>query len=133
LQLAGTLQGIMCQTLVPRIGGGRVLAIEVLVAMDSIRALIREAKTAQMMSAMQAGKKYGMQTLEDHLNQLLAANLITYEDAVAKANLPQSVKPGGIPAPDATSARASETSGGAATAGTQRAAPAALAGARRPA
>jgi twitching motility protein PilT len=133
LQLAGTLQGIMCQTLVPRIGGGRVLAIEVLVAIDSIRALIREAKTAQMMSAMQAGKKYGMQTLEDHLNQLLAANLITYEDAVAKANLPQSVKPGSIPANDAATARTPEAAGIAPAAGPMRTAPAVLAGARRPA
>ncbi len=92
MQLAGTLQGIISQTLVPKIGGGRVAALEILVAVDAVRSLIRENKMAQIPSTMQTGKKYGMQTLEDHLNQLIAQKTIQYEEAVAKANSPQSIK-----------------------------------------
>ena len=92
LQLSGTLQGIISQTLVPKVGGGRVAALEVLVATDSVRAIIRENKMAQLMTSMQTGKKSGMQTLEDHLNALVAARQITYEEAVGKANLPQAIK-----------------------------------------
>jgi twitching motility protein PilT len=91
MQLAGTLQGIVSQTLIPRIGGGLTAAIEVLVATDAVRSIIRENKMAQLGSTMQAGKKYGMQTLEDHLSELVARNRITYESAVAKANIPEAL------------------------------------------
>jgi twitching motility protein PilT len=86
MQLAGTLQGIVSQTLVPRIRGGRVAALEVLVATDAVRALIRENKMAQLLTTMQAGKKYGMQALEDHLNELVMNKVIAYEEALSRAN-----------------------------------------------
>jgi twitching motility protein PilT len=92
MQLAGTLQGIVSQTLLPKIGGGRVAALEILVATDAVRAMIREAKIAQIASAMQAGKRFGMQTLEDHLNELVAAKLVRVEDAMAKANSPELIR-----------------------------------------
>ena len=92
MQLSGTLQGIISQTLVPKVGGGRVAALEVLVATDSVRSIIRENKMAQLLTAMQTGKKFGMQTLEDHLNALLARQKITYEHAIGKANAPQTIK-----------------------------------------
>jgi twitching motility protein PilT len=96
MQLAGTLQGIVSQTLIRKVGGGRVAALEILVATDAVRAMIRENKIAQILSAMQTGKRFGMQTLEDHLNDLVARKLITTEDAVAKANSPELIRqPGG--------------------------------------
>jgi twitching motility protein PilT len=107
LQLAGTLQGIVCQTLLPKVGGGRVAALEILVGTDSVRAIIRENKVAQLQTAMQTGKKHGMQTLEDHLSALVATGKITYESAVAKANSPELVRnPNGAPpAPAPAAAR----------------------------
>jgi twitching motility protein PilT len=92
MQLAGTLQGIVSQTLVPKIGGGRVAALEILVANDAVRALIREDKMVQLPSMMQTGKKLGMQTLEGHLNELIAAKVITYEEATSRANSPESIR-----------------------------------------
>ncbi len=92
MQLAGTLQGIISQTLIPKISGGRVAALEILVANDAIRSMIRENKMAQIPSAMQTGRKAGMQSLEEHLNNLVIAGDITQEDAVAKANNPEAIK-----------------------------------------
>jgi len=89
MQIAGTLQGIVSQTLVPRIEGGRVAAIEVLVATDAVRSVIRDDKMVQLHSAMQTGKKHGMQTLEEHLNQLIATRVIAYEEALTRANSPE--------------------------------------------
>jgi twitching motility protein PilT len=92
MQLAGTLQGIISQTLIPKVGGGLTAALEVLIATDAVRAIIRENKMAQIGSVMQVGKKFGMQTLEDSLNDLVAKNQITHEDALAKANVPDGIK-----------------------------------------
>ena len=100
MQLAGTIQGIISQTLLPKIGGGRVAAVEILVATDAVRAIIRENKMAQLLTAMQTGKRHGMQTLEDHLNVLVTAKQITYEEATAKANSPEMiVRPDGTRRP----------------------------------
>jgi twitching motility protein PilT len=92
MQLSGTLQGIISQILIPRTGGGRVAAFEVLVATDAVRAIIRENKMAQLASTMQTGKQFGMQMLEDNLNELVASGIITYEQAVSKANVPQAIQ-----------------------------------------
>ncbi len=94
MQLAGTLQGIISQTLVPKIGGGRVAALEILIATDAVRAMIREDKMVQLMSAMQTGKKFGMQTLEDHLNELVARKVVAYEEAAMRANTPDAIRRG---------------------------------------
>jgi twitching motility protein PilT len=102
MQLAGTLQGIVAQTLVPKIAGGRIAALEILVATDAVRAMIRENKMAQLASTIQTGKRYGMQLLEDHLNELVAAKTVSYEQAVEKANAPETIRrPGGAPKPAA--------------------------------
>jgi twitching motility protein PilT len=70
-QLAFVLEGIVTQTLLPKAQGkGRVMAAEILVVTPAIRALIRDDKVHQIYSSMQAGKKYGMQTLNDALYQL---------------------------------------------------------------
>ncbi len=92
VQLSGTLQGVISQTLVPKVGGGRVAAREILVATDAVRSLIREAKTAQMLNLMQTGRAHGMSTLEDELVRLFTDKQITAEDAISKANRPDDVR-----------------------------------------
>jgi twitching motility protein PilT len=72
VQLASALQGVVTQQLVPRVGGGgRVVAAEVLIATPAVRNLIREGKTHQIYSAMQAGGRYGMQTMDQSLADLV--------------------------------------------------------------
>jgi twitching motility protein PilT len=92
VQLAGTLQGVVSQTLVAKQGGGRVAAREILVATDAVRSLIREAKSAQILNIMQTGKQYGMVTLEDELLRYYAEGQISADDTVAKANRPDDVR-----------------------------------------
>jgi twitching motility protein PilT len=90
LQLSEVLQGVVAQALLPKVGGGAVLAQEILVATGAIRALVREAKTAQLLQAMQS--KDGAQTLEGSLNDLIARGLITYETALARAHQPKLIE-----------------------------------------
>ena len=87
VQLAGTLQGIVCQDL-PRTadGKGRAAACEVLVATPAIRNLIREGKTHQIYSALQAGTKFGMQTMDQHLADLVKRGRITYDTGIEKCH-----------------------------------------------
>jgi twitching motility protein PilT len=87
VQLAGTLQGVVCQTLARTTDGkGRVVATEVLVATPAIRNLIREGKTHQIYSAMQAGSQHGMHTLDQHLADLVKRGRITYETGLEKCH-----------------------------------------------
>jgi twitching motility protein PilT len=76
--LAESLQAVVCQTLVKKINGGRVAALEILRATPAIRNLIREDKIAQIYSAMQTGAAQGMQTLDQHRRELHQQNLITF-------------------------------------------------------
>ncbi|MEY4673834.1 MAG: hypothetical protein RL148_1618 [Planctomycetota bacterium] len=92
VQLAGTLQGVISQTLVPKVGGGRVAAREILVATDGVRALIRDSKSAQILNLMQTGKAFGMSTLEDELLAHVTAGFITPDDAVSRANRPEEIR-----------------------------------------
>lgn len=80
-QLAFVVEGIITQQLLPKIGGGRVLAAEVMIATPAIRALIRDEKEHQIYSAIQAGQKYGMQTMNQALYNLYAKRVITLETA----------------------------------------------------
>ncbi|HEX5438663.1 MAG TPA: type IV pilus twitching motility protein PilT [Gemmatimonadaceae bacterium] len=82
-QLAFVLEGIITQTLLPRAKGrGRVLAAEILVVTPAIRAVIRDDKIHQIYGLMQAGKKYGMQTLNDALYQLYTAREVVLDDCL---------------------------------------------------
>ena len=81
-QLAFCLEGIVTQTLLPKIGGGRVMAAEILVMTGAIRALIRDDKIHQIYSSMQAGKKFGMQTMNDALYQLYITKQVTADDCL---------------------------------------------------
>jgi len=86
-QLAGTLQAIVSQTLCRRSDGpGRALAAEVLIATPAIRNLIREGKTHQIYSALQAGAKLGMTTMDQHLAELVRMGRISYETALEKCH-----------------------------------------------
>jgi len=80
-QLAFVIEGVVTQELLPKIGGGRVLAVEVMIATPAIRALIRDEKEHQIYSAMQAGRKSGMQTMNQGLYTLYSKRLITLETA----------------------------------------------------
>jgi twitching motility protein PilT len=86
-QLAATLQGVVCQTLVKRANGtGRAVATEILITTPAIANLIREGKTYQIVSMMQSGRSLGMHTMDQHLADLVNAGTITYDAAVEKAH-----------------------------------------------
>ncbi|WP_104126820.1 type IV pilus twitching motility protein PilT [Cryobacterium sp. Y57] len=84
-QLAATLQGVVCQALVKKVGGGRVVATEILIVTPAVANLIREGKTYQIASAMQAGRALGMHTMDQHLAELVNAGSITRKAAEDKA------------------------------------------------
>jgi len=82
-QLAFSLEGIITQTLLPKMGGkGRAMAAEILVVTPAIRALIRDDKIHQIYSMMQSGKKYGMQTMNDALYQLYMSKTVALEEVL---------------------------------------------------
>jgi len=87
VQLAGALQGVVCQTLAKSVDGqSRVVATEVLTATPAIRNLIREGKTHQIYSALQAGGRHGMHTMDQHLSELVKAGKITYDTGLEKCH-----------------------------------------------
>ncbi len=90
VQLSFVLEGIIAQQLIPRKSGkGRMLAVEIFVPTPAIRNLIREDKTHQIYSMMQAGQsKYGMQTMNQSLFELYKKGELSYEDALAKSTVP---------------------------------------------
>ena len=82
-QLSLVLEGIVCQALLPKIGGGRIVALEIMIPTPAIRNLIREDKVHQIYSAMQTGQeKLGMQTMNQCLATLHMSKLITLETAL---------------------------------------------------
>jgi twitching motility protein PilT len=86
-QLSLVLEGIVCQALCPKIGGGRVVSLEIMVPTPAIRNLIREDKIHQIYSAMQTGQeKFGMQTANQSLTTLYMKKLITLETAMEKSS-----------------------------------------------
>jgi len=88
-QLAFVLEGVVTQTLLQRAKGrGRVMAAEIMICTPAIRALIRDDKVHQIESSMQAGKKYGMQTLNDALYQLYMAREVTKDECLRVTSKP---------------------------------------------
>jgi twitching motility protein PilT len=83
--LSESLRSVISQTLLKKIGGGRIAAHEIMIGTPAIRNLIREAKIAQMYSAIQTGQAVGMQTLDQNLRELVKRGLITRADAKTKA------------------------------------------------
>lgn len=80
-QLSNILMAICAQRLVPAIGGGRVVAAEVMVANPAVRSVIREGKTHQLDTIIQTGADQGMQTMDRTLVKLIQQGIITYDDA----------------------------------------------------
>ncbi len=89
--LSESLKAVISQTLLKRIGGGRIAAHEIMIGTPAIRNLIREDKVAQMYSAIQTGQSQGMQTLDQNLKTILAQGLISKEEAMKKAANPDSL------------------------------------------
>jgi twitching motility protein PilT len=83
--LSESLRAVISQTLLKRIGGGRVACHEIMVGTPAIRNLIREDKVAQMYSAIQTGQAHGMQTLDQDMQDKLRKGMIAKQDAVARA------------------------------------------------
>ena len=79
--LSESLRAVISQALLKKTGGGRTAAWEIMVATPAIRNLIREDKVAQMYSAIQTGQQHGMQTLDQHLQELTRRNLVTRQQA----------------------------------------------------
>jgi len=93
IQLAGVLQGVIAQQLLPtKDGKARIVAVEVLIPTPGVRNLIREAKTHQIYTAIQTGGKYGMQTMDQALADLVRRGKITYEMALQRAIDQQNLK-----------------------------------------
>ena len=87
VMLAGALQGVVCQQLLPNAdGSGRVVACEVMVTTPAIRNLIRDGKTYQIYSAMQAGARHGMQTMDQHLADLVRRGYISHEQGLERCH-----------------------------------------------
>src|SRR5687768_3234765 len=87
-QLSTALIGVLAQTLLPKIGGGRLAAYEVLIINPGIANLIRENKTFRINSAIQTGAKFGMQLMDDHLFRLWKEEKVIIEEVLAKAHNP---------------------------------------------
>ncbi|MCX4026676.1 type IV pilus twitching motility protein PilT [Endozoicomonas sp. SM1973] len=88
--LSESLQAVISQTLLKKIGGGRVAAHEIMIGTPAIRNLIREDKVAQMYSSIQTGGSLGMQTLDQCLKDLLQKGIIGRDAAKEKAKIPDS-------------------------------------------
>ncbi len=90
-QLAMSLAAVISQRLIPRIGGGRVAAYEVLTGTSAVSNLIREGKIRQLRNVIATGQKDGMMVLEQSLASLIHRNVITYEDAMAASVYPDEI------------------------------------------
>ncbi len=92
IQLADVLECVISKALVPKVGGGREAAYEILVATPAVRSLIRQNKSFQIVSAMQTGRRQGMQLLDDALGDLIRKGTVTMDDALSVANDPAALK-----------------------------------------
>jgi twitching motility protein PilT len=91
-QLANSLQGIVTQTLLPKMdGSGRVAGLEILFLDDAIRNLIRQGKIEQIYSYMQTGTRRGMQTMEQSLLELVQKRLVTVVESLGRSSRPEAL------------------------------------------
>jgi twitching motility protein PilT len=91
VQLSQVLEAVISQTLVPRIGSGRIAAIEILIANQAVRNLIREGKTFQITNAMQLGSAEGMRTRDQALLDLVKREIVPREEAIIKSSSPDAI------------------------------------------
>jgi twitching motility protein PilT len=93
LQMAGSLQGVICQQLLPHSTGiGRIVACEIMVATPAIRNIIREGETEQIPTLIQTGSSFGMKTMDKSLKELYQQGVITQEVAISRAKSPEEFK-----------------------------------------
>ena len=90
--LSESLRAVIAQTLLKKVGGGRVAAWEIMIGTPAIRNLIREDKVAQMYSSIQTGNAVGMTTLDQYLQDLLSKGLVTKQDARSKAAIKENFR-----------------------------------------
>ncbi|MDT0593456.1 type IV pilus twitching motility protein PilT [Glaciecola petra] len=83
--LSESLRAVISQTLLKKVGGGRVAAHEIMIGIPAVRNLIREDKVPQMYSVIQTGQQHGMQTMDQCLQKLVAQGVVTQQDAAALA------------------------------------------------
>ena len=92
-QLSLVLEGVLSQLLIPRASGrGRIASIEIMIATDAIRNLVREGKTEQIPSYMQTGRQLEMQTMDQALQELVRTGIITLEEALLRCTKPEELK-----------------------------------------
>jgi len=91
-QLSLTLEGVVSQQLLPRVGGGRVAALEILVCTPAVRALIRDNKIHQIYSIMQVGAKFGMRTMNQSLYELIKKREIDSQEGLLRSPEPEELK-----------------------------------------
>jgi twitching motility protein PilT len=89
--LSESLRAVVSQTLMKRVGGGRIAAHKIMIGTPAIRNLIREGKIAQMYSAIQTGQGQGMQTLDQCLQELVQKGVVSREEAKYKAQNKDSI------------------------------------------
>ncbi len=87
--LSFCLQAVVAQQLVPRVGGGRIVSLEIMVCTPAIRAIIRDDKIHQIYSMIQSGQKYGMRTMNMSLYDLYRTGKISLNDALGRSTNPQ--------------------------------------------
>jgi twitching motility protein PilT len=92
VQLGTVLVAVICQTLVPRIGGGRCAAFEIMIANDAVRNNIREGKTYQIDSTIATSLSMGMCPLDFYLAELVKRKIITRETAISRCRFPDDLK-----------------------------------------
>lgn len=102
LQLSQVIEGVLAQALLPRIGGGRVAAFEVMLGTSVIRRLIRDEKVFEIGANIEMGRLEGMQTLDQALADLVKDDRITRDDAIAKSSNPRRLNELMRAAPSAT-------------------------------
>ncbi len=91
-QLGLSLEGVITQALLPRRGGGLILAAEIMVGTPAIKNLIREGKAHQVYAAMQAGQQFGMRTMNQSLAELVEKRQVTLEEALARSPEPKELR-----------------------------------------
>jgi twitching motility protein PilT len=94
VQLAGSLQAIISQRLLPMVGGGRVAAFEILIATYAVKNIVRDGRTGQLRNQIATSARDGMRTLETSLTELVAEGLVSYEEAITHSLFPDEVQIG---------------------------------------
>lgn len=91
-QLSMVLEGIVSQSLLPRVGGGRILACEIMIANSAVRSLIRDDKVHQLQGIIEIGQQFGMQTMNSDLARLVKRRLVSKTDALGRSPDPEGLQ-----------------------------------------